>query len=322
MKKDAVIQVLDNLEEHPAVRAWSRLTGSTETPRAVSKLKDRAKTMVYRLEGMDPAGGHIIAKRTPLVAAITERTVYREVLPHLPFPALKCHGFTEDDNPQFTWLFMEDAGEQWCQPEIPEHRIALSRWLAIMHASATAVRAAALLPERGPRHYLDLLRLGRQRLAGNLRNPALGPDDVATLEAIVSEGELVESHWSQVDEFCERMPKTLVHGDVAAKNLRIRTSASEIILYPLDWDTAGWAVPAADLACDVDLAAYGMATGQFLDSGDLDQLALYGRIFRLLAAIEWASRGLESDWRARPLRQMKAYQGYLVDSICAADWGA
>ena len=119
------------------------------------------------------------------------------------------------------------------------------------------------------------------------------------------------------------MPKTLIHGDVAGKNARIRTTDSEIILFPLDWETAGWASPAADLESEVDLSTYWSVVHPFwpnLRFEDLQQLSIYGRIFRVVQAIRWESHRLEHEWVGRPMRHFDSYHSHLADSIRTAGW--
>ncbi len=103
------------------------------------------------------------------------------------------------------------------------------------------------------------------------------------------------------------MPATLVHGDFARQNVRVRHGQAGLVLLPFDWGTAGWGVPAADLAGSAtfasqfpgarhilagcaDIVAYRSAIGDMwplLDVESLQRLANVGSIFRVLAAINW-----------------------------------
>src|SRR5437867_6578668 len=120
--------------EHPAVKAWNELRQVTVLPEGIESLKPKGRpSAVYRLKGVGPSGANVIAKRCPLATAMIERTIYEEVLPYLPMPALSYYGFGQDENPRFGWLFVEDAGDELFSCEVPEHRVLLSRWLGALH---------------------------------------------------------------------------------------------------------------------------------------------------------------------------------------------
>ena len=82
-------------------------------------------------------------------------------------------------------------------------------------------------------------------VCGNVTNPALNTDDGHVLEAIVSQLNLLEARWSQVESFCDRMPGTLVHGDFVGKNMNIRTSPDGLALYASGCCTVCTALAAA-----------------------------------------------------------------------------
>jgi aminoglycoside phosphotransferase (APT) family kinase protein len=108
----------------------------------------------------------------------------------------------------------------------------------------------------------------------------LGPDDVSVLGDLLEQGNAIERRWDDVEAFCSTMTGTLSHGDLKPKNVRVRPGASGIVILVLDWEMAGWAVPAADLECYADLAVYGSvvnALGMRIAKRDLEMLAVYGR---------------------------------------------
>jgi aminoglycoside phosphotransferase (APT) family kinase protein len=125
------------------------------------------------------------------------------------------------------------------------------------------------------------------------------------------------------------MPLTLVHGDFVAKNLRVRNSQEGPILLPLDWETAGWGVPAADLAQVVgraarpDLATYWSIVRESsweLDLPTLQRLADLGVVFRVLAAIRWTSEALPYRWLHMPMLDMRSYDDRLRVVMQATNW--
>jgi aminoglycoside phosphotransferase (APT) family kinase protein len=123
------------------------------------------------------------------------------------------------------------------------------------------------------------------------------------LESVARRGEAIEHLWACVEELCEPMPRTLVHGDFRPKNARVRAAAQGTLLYPLDWEMAGWGVPAVDLApsrfgaagCAVDLDVYRSVAGEAwpeLDVAAVQAMEDVGRLFRVLDAVGWASATL------------------------------
>ena len=53
----------------------------------------------------------MIAQRACMAKARIERTIYEEILPHLPVTSPRYYGFRAED-PDFAWLFLEDIGDE------------------------------------------------------------------------------------------------------------------------------------------------------------------------------------------------------------------
>ncbi len=326
-KRNANEMVQTDLLEHRAVQAWRELESGHVEPERIEILKGRlpnesrsSNKIVCRLVGVGPAGAAVVAKRCRYPKAVMERTIYEDILPYLPIPTLDCYGMVEESNGEFCWLFLEDAGEEEYSALVGRHHALNAQWLGLMHTSATHVTAVACLPDKGPKHYLKRLRSARDTIVRNLVNLALQPDDLAPLEAIVGWCDLLESHWDQVAEFCNGIPRTLVHGDFAAKNLRVRSSHDEMVLLPFDWGHAGWAVPASDLK-RVDVAAYwSVVRGHWpwLGVQEIQRLAVFGKIFHCLDAIYWELLSFKYEWLKIPISNMRIYESRLVDAIRAA----
>lgn len=316
-----------NLIEHPAVKFWLALGSDRVKPEAIVILKEQRKkhhkSAIYRLGGIGPAGISVIAKRCRRVTAMTEHTIYEEILPHLPVPTLSYHGFVEEPDSEFCWLFLEDAGCEEYSRHVEEHRALAARWLGTMHTSAMGVAATARLPDRGPRHYLSHLRSARDTILQNFANPALTAQDREILNAILSQFDFVESNWSKVEKLCEGMPRTLVHGDFVGKNLRIRRSSAGIALLTYDWETAGCGLPAADLV-QADIAVYWSVVRDCwpnINFQDLQRLVNIGILFRKsLAAINWRTQSLASEWIEHPMSHMIVYEARMRNAIRALGW--
>lgn len=288
-----------NLLAHPAVEAWSRLNPEQIEPDAVERLQQKNKSAIYRLLGVGPENSAVIAKRCEAATAVIERKIYEEILPSLPVSALHCFGTTEDHDAGFCWLFIEDAGAKPFSPWLAEHRTAAARWLAALHISAMDLPHARSLPGRGPGYYLEHLRRARNNIVTHLDNPALKNGDLALLKKVLVACVFLEAHWSDLEEFCQSIPPTLVHGDLKEKNIRVRQTDQGIAILPFDWEVAGWGVPAADLLKCPSLTLY-LSEAQTHGAGwkyeDLQRLAAVGTIFRLASALDWESSRLEFEW--------------------------
>jgi len=120
----------------------------------------------------------------------------------------------------------------------------------------------------------------------------------------------------------------LVHGDLAAKNARVRTSPNGNRLLILDWETAGWGVPAIDLAqyaagsLSPNLNTYSsVVERRWAGAANLARIAELGKIFRLILSTSWETSRLAGSVLDRPIRAMQLYQASMADSIGAFGWG-
>ena len=358
MRRLRVIEVTrTNLPEHPAVQAWRRLDPARAGPDAVERLQQTRKASIYRLRGAGPAGTAVIAKRCEAETARIEQRIYEEVLPVLPMRTLRCFGTVADldigtrvvptrnaaatpslpiqghvcggkGDAGFCWLFLEDAGDEWYSAARPAHHTALTRWLAAMHAAAARLPAAAQLPDRGAAFYLDQLRLARDDILAHLGHPALKNGDLALFQEILAACDFLESRWSCLEEFCRKMPPTLVHGDLKAKNLRVRRAGAGVELLPFDWEIAGWGTAATDLLRCPDLGLYwSCSAGRWpdLSVANLEQLAMVGKIFRALIAINWECveywecLAIRYEWVKWPAADLALYRRWLTEAIRALD---
>ena len=313
----------DEMGTHPAVRAWSDLAATSVEPESVQILRERSKASVYRLRGVGADGGSIIAKRSRAREAALERTVYAELLPQLRVSSPRYYGSSEDREAN-CWLFLEDVGSQPYAISNPEHFALAGRWLGRMHTAATRIAETAgpgtALPDGGPGRYLEHLRAGRLNIANSLSKPALVKREVAVLQALVSLLDRLEAAWSRLQESCSEMPSTLVHGDFRPKNAYVRCDPSGLMLLPIDWEMAGWGVPAADLT-RVDLASYQAVVREHwpgIDARALRRHASMGELFCLLAAIHWESLSFKYHTRRYLLKattSMRVYRDRLLRAL-------
>jgi thiamine kinase-like enzyme len=337
MPKQKTIRILQtDLLEHPAVKAWGELRPERVEPEQIEILKQKTKGAVYRLAGVGPGNSAIIAKRARQAKAVIERTIYEEVLPHLPVTTLHYYGCIEEEDGRFWWLFLEDVGEQRYSPSVEEHRALAARWFGEMHTSAERVGLKANLPDRGPNLYLTYLRSARELIPQIRPITSLSVDDMAVLINIVSICVFLEAHWSQVETFCDRMPRTFVHDDCLAKNVHVRTTQAGLTIAPIDWGGAGWGLPATDLGqlrlpyrgqppANPDIATYqSIVRDQWpsLDAQTIQQLANLGQMFWSLKVISRAVPEFDYEWAhiEHVMYNFRIYEAALADSIRLARW--
>jgi hypothetical protein len=285
----------DDLHEHPAVKAWSAATSLETVPERIRVFRERPppRGAVYSLDGLGVGRGAVIAKRSLATTIVIERTVYEEILAHLPLTAPRYYGACV--NEQSGWIFLEDVGdERYAQGE-PKHHELGARWLGILHVGAAHMAAARSLPDAGPTRYLEHLRMGREKILRSLRTWSFPSDEAGILEAIVAHCDAIEARWARVEAACQGVRPTLVHCDFQPKNVYLRPDGACLSIYPIDWEMAGFGIPAADLA-RIDLLTYWSVVRRSWPEVDLetvDRLARGGRVLQWLAEVDWASGWLE-----------------------------
>lgn len=296
-----------DLEEHPALHAWRAFQSRRESAQRIEVLRDHGATAVYRLVGAGAETGTVIAKRVPGAKARIERTMYECVLPHLPVTTPRYFGALAGEQPdEETWLFLEDVGGARYSDDRPDHLALTARWVARLHGSATTVAAARALPEGGSGRYRRHLTAATEKLAQRLSGPDLSPGDVTQLEGLNEVLHGLADRWSEIEQLAVGLPATLVHGDFRPKNVYLRTVGNRLACYPIDWETAGWGVPAADLT-RIDVAAYWSVARQWQAGLSLDtvsRLAHVGQVFRMIAAIDWECTSLRFETRNKIVRSL------------------
>lgn len=307
------------MADHPALRAWSEIVKVELGQVNIEVLKNRRASLVCCLAGLGPGGSNVIAKRYPAPNGLTEYRIYREVLCRLPLTFPRHHGLVQEEGTGFCWAFFEDAAGERYSPQIQQHTMEAAACLAVLHTSACEVARDLALPERGPRHYLDYLSSGRNRIRRSLASAVLSGEDRGVLAELAAQCDAVEAQWELIERLCNSAPQTFVHADLYEANIHVRTGPAGVTLVPFDWESAGWGVPAIDLALEgIDLAAYCSIVRRVwpgLDLRAVRALSAAGRLFQLAALIEWESRGLESEWLRRRMKHMKYYQSAMSDAI-------
>lgn len=314
------VQMGSDLFANPAVVAWRRLWPEL-VPESVEELRERPTSAIYALAGLGPRGSAVIAKRSRAARATVEQTIYEVVIPDLPVSVPRFYGMTESGD-GFCWLFTEDVGEEPFSPASATQRTLAAQWLGRLHSAAARLDAATRLPDRGPAHYLDHLRHGRETICRSLDNPAMSAEDRRILKVVSAQCDAVERAWGSIERFCAGVPSTLVHGDFRSKNVRVRVIGADTTLCAFDWEMAGWGFPGPDLAMppgeglveQVDLATYASIARDYwprVDAAALEELVVVGAVFRRLAAIGWESPALSRESPQWAVANMRVYRDEL-----------
>jgi ATP-binding cassette, subfamily B, bacterial len=329
-QQDAVIGVAaarsngrDLLEaDAPVLEAW-RTMAPRRTPAVrvdVLKVPKRsAPSGVYRL--LSRRGRALaVAKRSSAPGLAVERALLERVLPLLPVRTPRFLGYVELADE--AWLFMKDVGDG---RYTPDDLVLTTEWLAELHASGARLGDNVELPDRGPDHYRLHLEAARTTMVENRARRWLTDVDRALIDRAITMCGRIDACWNRLEDVCAQFPRTLVHGDFAAKNLRVRRRGRSTELFVLDWEMAGWSAPSADVAflagspllehyCDV-----ARAHGYEVDYEHAGDLAAVGVVFRWVAGLDWASRSLRYPWVDEALRKIEYYVPSLDTALSAVE---
>jgi hypothetical protein len=310
--------------DHPAAQAWRQFSGRTRVPDRIDVLRLGTKSKTYRLVGAGPSGTSIIVQCSRAGKAAIERIIYEQILPHLPVTAPRLFGLGPQ-NAEHGWMFVEDVGDQRFDENDPVHRSLAGRWVGLMHSAASCLPAARSLPDTGPQRYLTYLQTAHGTIRTNLDNPELPADDADPLRRIAADLEGLENDWADIERACADMPVSLAHGDFRPKNALVRQGRDGLGLFPIDWETAGWGVPAADLV-RIDLPAYASVVQTSWWPGarleDLERFAAVGMVFRYISSTFWAvPHHVNGDPLRTPLttlradHNLRAAHQHLIDAV-------
>lgn len=331
-REEVLPTIVTDLSAHPAVAAWTAADGRRDQVIAVTPLKAQRKaghkSGVYRLH-LQNETHDVVAKRCRRQTAAVERVIYERVLPRIGAPVLEYFGSLKDSDERYLWIFLEDAGQE----EVGEDDgLLVARWLGRLHACAADIVSDLGLPQRGAEHYREHLTGALQRLSEYIGASRFSSEDRQVLEHVRRQCRAVAERWPAVLEFLDRMPRTLAHGDFVPKNMRMRGEASSRHLVVLDWETAGIATPAADLAelakqfgsgREEAMTAY-QASAEKLWEGfsgaELRRIGQFGLLLRLLASIDWTSHNLAHPWVDKPMWKLRAYEKYLAGVMNYLGW--
>jgi hypothetical protein len=331
----------EGIEELPVVVAWRSIDPAHAVPRRVEMLRRKNKSLIYRLVGVGVEGSNVIAKACLEDTAFVERTIYLHVLPDIPVTQLRYYGFVSGSGKDFSWLFLEEACGVELDPANAAHRALSTRWLAQLHVASAALTAPPPLPDRGPPHYREHMNEARWVIERGYDNPALDKGEHATLDRILALFDVAETRWAEIEELCEQIPRALIHGDFAERNVQIRSRSDADAggkiatmglwpsgadaLYAFDWEVSGWGLPVVDLA-HADLHLYWTLVRDHwcnLELKTLMRLVHVGKLLRGgIAATNWAALSLTTTWPAAAVSNMKVYDRRMTDAMRGIGWAA
>ena len=296
------MMVVNELDEDSAsaIAAWRAFCGSRTTCTGVEILK---RGSAFRLRDSGPGCTNVIAKREPTRCIEREIRAY-EILDRLSILSARRFGTASTRNGS-TWLFLEDIGDHRFERESASDRRALAVWTATLHKRGEHARESGL-----PVRHLDDHRVSVNSARSALTT--LARDDERDRDVLLmTSGELerLNNCWAVVDRYCSGFPMTLVHGDLVAKNVRMRGTDVHVI----DWETATISVPAIDIG-SLDLDVYYDQVADHwpqLDRAAWTRHAAVGRALRLAASIEWAVVRLAGTSRDRGVAALADYRVWL-----------
>lgn len=293
----------DEIRQHPAVIAWTGVNGKQPLPSKIELLKRKDRNrLVFRLSDAEASNRPIIAKRCHRTTGAIENKIYEQILPDLKLSSPRYYGlFVEDE--ENCWLFLEDVGENPYLHDNLEHRDAAAQWLGRLHSRGVPLNNSFELEGRGTEHYFNHLQAGRMRIFENMDNPTLSEEDCSFLLEVIDTLESIASYWPEISSACDDMPNTVVHCDFRPKNMFVRHEGKDVIVYPIDWEMAGWGLPAPDLAPSDERYSDGLINLEVyrqcirdewpgLTMQDFDRILAIGYLFRRLAATDWATMSL------------------------------
>lgn len=280
------------------------------------------KSFVYRFRG-DPSGPAVVAKLARSDTLQVEHCIYQDLLSSAPVSAPQCFGFVQSQRTGYAWLLIEDADGVPFDPSVPDHRVALGRWLGELHVWARTAPGLASLPDRGPTYHRAILNEVEEAVTAARMNASVTEEDAAMLDHLAAQCREIRERWSDLTDLLECLPSTIVHNGIAGKNVQLRRSDSSDALEVMafDWEAGGRGHPAADLSM-VDGTSYHDAVRPFwpdLDADTMGALAQLGRVLWNTAPIPGERASLVSTWPHRALHKLRFYDQQITEALEGLD---
>lgn len=305
-----------------ALAAWGRVCPGHPDVENTTVLKLKGKSSVFRFAGAGPDGQTVVAKLCHNSTAHVEQTVYEEILPRVPYRTLGFFGAQPMPGTDRTWLFTEDAEGVPYSKSDPVHRSLAAEWLATLHGTTQDLEDRVSLPGRGAEYYRGLLEKAKAALQNAWEAPPPGREPRGILENLLEATLAVDKNLSGLDEECADLPNVFTHNGFYGKNAQVAERNGERVVLAFDWESAGWGLPALDIARE-DVAAYGNALRRFfpdIEDGRLKRISLLGKTFWVLKAVEGEKTLLSLPWSEKFSGKLAAYRDQLADGVSALGW--
>jgi hypothetical protein len=153
----------------------------------------------------------------------------------------------------------------------------------------------------------------------------LAPDDFTAVARATAFMRELESVWPEIAARAAELPPTLVHGDFAPKNIRLRLDGDELAVLAFDWEHAGLGPPAVDLAGAETSLSRGPALDIYLATirpcwrdvtlSDLERAVHVGVALRYAAAFDWEAARLTGRGHDRVVRRLMKLVGRVQTSV-------
>jgi Phosphotransferase enzyme family len=243
-------------------------------------LRNKHDRLVFRVRCRGLDSPSVIVKSAGTDGTTIERQLYEAVLPRLSVRTPRFFGSVESSGRR--WLILEDVGN-WQPSWNDACRRDLASWIAKMHIEISQTSELPLLPDRGPAFFLQRLQWTGEQLRKRLSATSEDKDRKATVRALATIDSL-KRRWLEIEDCCKGVQPTLVHGDLAAENLRLVQTENGPVLFVIDWEKAGWGIPVVDLArvsLNQYLETYGGSQSPCI-SKRLEDAAWAGTLFAVL----------------------------------------
>jgi aminoglycoside phosphotransferase (APT) family kinase protein len=152
------------------------------------------------------------------------------------------------------------------------------------------------IPQVGMDRYLSFLHDALAALTDREQDEDISLTRRMRLQNLLERLDATLVRWPEIEELCSIVPRTLVHGDLRASNVRIIGPDAAQASVIIDWEWAGWGIPIIDLAERfIDLWGFAAAHGGRWLSCSLEDMKLYreiGLLFRHVFYMDWAASSL------------------------------
>lgn len=220
-----------------ALAAWD----SVESGEAVADVRAlqarKRKSVVFRFELV--TGRSVVAKCGVVGAVMREVAAY-EVCQRIAEAAPRLVGTAHNPDDRRAWIFVEFLEGREPRSTDPLDLDAVAAWMARVHARGMPFGPGSL-PALDVWSVIGSIESAMSAWSENREERVHVRQDVQRAVGALDEAGGVADRWHA------DVPKTLVHGSVRVKNLRVDPT-SPVVARAFDWGAASWGWPARDVS--------------------------------------------------------------------------